>query len=216
MATIAEPQVVKDEQRLLLTDISWQFYQAFGEELRDRPIRLTYDRGRLEIMVTGRPHEWYRCMLGKLVDQTSIELDIPVSSGGSMTFQREDLKRGFEPDMCWWIAHEAEVRGRGELDFQHDPPPDLAIEVEITSSLVNRIGIYAALGVAEIWRYDGESLRFCLLQDDGAYHDAESSLAFPFLKPAHLTPFLRLDDNVDETSRVRQFVAWLRDQQSDS
>lgn len=216
MATIAEPQVVKGEQRLLLTDISWQFYQAFGEELRNRPIRLTYDRGRLEIMVTGRPHEWYRSMLGNLVYQTAIELNIPVSSGGSMTFQREDLKRGFEPDMCWWIAHEAEVRGRGELDFQHDPPPDLAIEVEITSSLVNRIGIYAALGVAEIWRYDGESLRFCLLEDDGAYHETESSVAFPFLKPAHLTPFLRLDDKVDETSRVRQFVAWLRDQQSDS
>ena len=86
----------------------------------------------------------------------------------------------------------------------------------VGSSLVNRIAICAALGVPEVWQFDGKVLRFCLLQDDGAYHATETSAAFPFLKPEHLTAYLRLDDKVDETSRVRQFVTWLRDLTPDS
>ncbi len=130
-----------------------------------------------------------------------------------MTFQREDLQKSFEPDECWWIAHESEVRTMREFDFVKDPAPDLAIEVEITSSLTNRVGIYAAMGVRELWRFDGEILRFCSLREDGEYQTSESSLAFPFLRPEHLTPYLQFDETTDETTRIRQFVAWFEQQQ---
>jgi Uma2 family endonuclease len=163
-------------------------------------------------MITKAPHEFYRKMLAKLIEIIILELNIPVRSGGSMTFQRKDLEKGFEPDDCWWIAHETEVRGKREFDFQKDPPPDLAIEVEISRSLANRVGIFAAIGVKELWRHNGEKLRFCIRQDDGTYQDRDSSLAFPFLKSTDLDPYLRLDDDIDETTRVRRFRDWLREQ----
>jgi Uma2 family endonuclease len=209
MATALESKPAEGEERFLLTDISWPFYKAFCDELVDRRIRLTYDEGRLEIMVIKRPHEFYKTLLAKLVEQIAYFFEIPIASGGSMTCQREDLQKGFEPDECWWVAHEAVVRAREELDFAIDPPPDLAIEVEITRSLVSRVEIYASLRVPEIWRYDGKKLRFCVLSGDG-YSDATNSLAFPFLKPEHLEPFLKLDADKDETTRIREFVERLR------
>ena len=217
MATVLEQPTVAakplvGEDRILLSDISWDFYVTFCEEIGERPLRLSYNEGSLEITITKAPHEFYRTMLAKLIETIFLERDIPVRSGGAMTFQRHDLEKGFEPDECWWITNEAAVRTKHEFDFQRDPPPDLAIEVEMSRSLVNRIGIFAALGIRELWRHNGKRLRFCVLQDDGTYADRETSLAFPFLKPADLEPFLRLDDELDETTRVRRFRDWLRKQ----
>lgn len=214
MPTLEEPQVASPligEERILLSDISWDFYVAFCEEIGERPIRLSYSDGLLEIMLTRAPHEFYKKMLAKLIETIVLEQDIAVRSGGSMTFQRKDLEKGFEPDECWWIEREAEVRCKREFDFRIGPPPDLAIEIEISRSLVRRVGIFAAIGVKELWRYNGRVLRFCLLGDDGLYHDQDASHAFPFLKPADLEPYLNLDDDADETTRIRRFRDWLRD-----
>lgn len=101
------------------------------------------------------------------------------------------------------------MRTKREFDFQRDPPPDLAIE--ISRSLVSRVGILAAMGVRELWRHNGRRLRFSVLQDDGTYRDRETSLAFPFLRPADLEPYLQIDDDTDETTRVRRFRNWLRE-----
>jgi len=214
MATVTDKpaslQPPVGEERFLLSDISWDFYVSFCEEIGERPLRLSYNHGMLEIMITKAPHEFYRKMLAKLIETMILELGIPVRSGGSMTFQRHDLEKGFEPDESWWITHEAEVRGKEEFDFQRDPPPDLAVEVEISHSLVDRIGIFAALGVRELWRMDAKQLRFCVLREDGTYEDVAASLAFPFRKPSDLACYLPLDDDTDETTRIRRFRDWLR------
>ena len=213
MQVLDEPKVaapVVGEDRILISDISWDFYVAFCDEIGERPIRLSFSDGLLEIMITHAPHEFYKTMLAKLIEAIIFELAIPVRSGGSMTFQRKDLEKGFEPDECWWIEHEAEVRCKREFDFRADPPPDLAIEIEISRSLVRRVDIFAAMGVKELWRHNGKTLRFCLLGDDRKYHDRETSHAFPFLKPADLEPYLRIDAEIDETTRVRRFCDWLR------
>ena len=89
MSTIIERSPIVGEERLLLTGISWEFYRRFCDELEGRRVRLTYDRGSMEIMITKRPHEFYKTLLAKLIEQTVLELDIPIASGGSMTFQRE-------------------------------------------------------------------------------------------------------------------------------
>jgi Uma2 family endonuclease len=212
MATVAAEPTVAGEERFLLEGVSWDFYLRCCEELQDRRIRLTFNEGKLEFMITKAPHERHKKMLARMVEMMTYELDIAVESGGSMTIQRKDLLKGFEPDECWWIANEAAVRGKEEFDFRNDPPPDLAVEVEITSSLANRVGIYAAIGVPEIWRYDGKRLRFCLLQPDGEYLDCETSRAFPFLRPNDLMPFLSRDSKLDQTTRIRQFVEWFREQ----
>lgn len=147
--TTASPVV--GEERFLIHDVSWAFYVAFCEEIGERPLRLTYSDGMLEIMITKAPHEFYKKMLAKLV------------------------------------------------------------EVELSRSLVSRVRILAAMGVKELWRYNGKQLRFGALEDDGTYHDRDTSLAFPFLRPSDLEPYLPIDDDTDETTRIRRFRDWLRE-----
>ena len=198
------------EQRFALGGIGWDFHLRCCDEIRDRRVRLTFNEGKLEFMVTGSPHEFYKTMLAKLVEMIVFELNVPVRSGGSLTIQRADLQKGFEPNECWWIAGESAVRGKDELDFRTDPPPDLAVEVEMTASLANRVGIYAAIGVPELWRFDGQQLTFYSLRDHEEYEPQSTSQVFPFLRPEHLLPHVDIRSGKDETTRVREFVQWLR------
>jgi Uma2 family endonuclease len=212
---VAEPKLLPPihldgEVRIAINGLTYKFYKQFCEEIGEQPIRLSFSDGCLEIMITKSPHEYFKKMLAKLVEAMIFELDIPVRSGGAMTFQRDDLEKGFEPDECWWIANESIVRKVTDFDFYKHPAPDLAIEVEISHGLSHRIGIYQAMKVAEVWRFNTKRLRFCVLSDAGQYVESASSRAFPFLKPEHLMPFLALPDEQDETSRIRAFVKWLQ------
>ena len=195
---------------MLISDVSWDFYLTFCEAIGERPLRLSYNDGDLEIMITKSPHEFYKTVLAKIVETTIMELELPVRSGGSMTFQIKGLEKGFEPDECWWIEQEEAVRTQSDFEFPGDPPPDLAIEIEISRSLVSRMGILAALGVREVWRYNVRRLRFCVLQSDGSYQEQDTSVAFPFLHAADIEQYLRIDDTRDETTRLRHFRDWLR------
>jgi Uma2 family endonuclease len=166
--------------RFVLHDVSWSGYEQIGDALRDRPaLRLTYDRGSLELMTTSQRHERGKKLLGRLVETLAEECDLAVLPAGSMTFRREDLRRGLEPDESYWIAHQQEMQAREDWDPSADPPPDLVIEIEITRSALPRMGIYAALGVPEVWRYDGGRLEICLLTSDGTYRTSSTSPTFP-------------------------------------
>ena len=106
------------------------------------------------------------------------------------------------------LKNEAKMRGRKRVDLKKDPPPDLVVEVDVTSRSVPREPVYAALGVPEIWRYDGKNVQ-CLHLVNGEYRVRKMSLAFPFLAPARLQPFIDQQSLRDETSILRSFVAWL-------
>jgi Uma2 family endonuclease len=209
MATVTIPA----EQRFRLSDISWPTYVAYSDGLGPRHIRVTYDQGEMELMSPSSRHEREKTRLARFIETLTDELEIDIASYGSMTCRQEDLERGFEPDECYWIAHEAAVRNRENIDFAHDPPPDLAIEVEVSRSTMNRVRLYASLGVPELWRWDGERLRVNLLWKDGQYSEGDRSLAFPFLPVAELVRFLGLRD-VSETRLVREFRRWVREQQT--
>lgn len=145
--------------QVVLRGVSWTTYQALSRDLEAEPgKRLTYDQGTLEIMVPLPSHEGYKKLTGRLVEVTTEEMETEIRSLGSTTWSREDLRKGLEADQCYYIQNELAVRGKSEIDLAIDPPPDLAIEIDITSSSVDRLGIYAVLGVPEVWRYDGESL----------------------------------------------------------
>src|SRR5262245_709157 len=148
MATVQ----VAGETRILLKDINWEAYEAILKSWADRPYRLTYDQGMLEIMCPLHSHEQYGGLIGQMVVAHTEEMDIPRHSGGSTTVKREAQLRGLEPDECYWIQNERLMRGKKHFDIHTDPPPDLAIEVDITSSSLDRMSIYATLGVAEVWR----------------------------------------------------------------
>lgn len=200
------------EQRFLLYNIDWQGYEKLLDILGDRHIRVTYDRGNLELMSPSHRHESYAALLGRLIEALTEELGVPIKSGRSTTFKREDMARGLEPDECYYIQHEPQVRGRKAIDLTVDPSPDLALEVDITHSSLNRMGIYAALKVPELWRFDGHTLRVYILQPDGQSALSDRSAAFPFLPLAEIVRFLQLSDTMDETSLVRSFRAWVQSQ----
>jgi Uma2 family endonuclease len=199
------------EQHLVLRNVPWEDYLAIGQLFADRPaLRLTYDRGTLEFMTTSSPHERFKCWFGRFVETIAEELNQPIMPSGSMTFQREELERGFEPDDCFWIANELAVREKLTWEPANDPPPDLMIEIEISRSALNRIAIFAAFRVPEIWRCDGNELRIHLLQEDGTYQLSEQSLAFPAIPVKELVQFFPPVEKTDYLSAVRAVRAWVR------
>jgi len=198
------------EQHVVLSPVSWATYKAIGDLLQDHNVRLNYSRGALEIMTVSPRHERYKHLLVLLIAVLAEELDIDVAGFGSMTFQREVLDRGMEPDECYWIAHEAAVRGRRVIDLASDPPPDLVLEIEVSRNLVARLPILAAFRVPEVWRCREGTLQMLLLQADGQYAAAERSLAFPFLPLADFARFLNPDAAESETKLLRAFRAWVR------
>jgi Uma2 family endonuclease len=209
MTTTLLPQKI---YQVLLENISWQTYQALLKDIDEQPgIRMTYDHGILEIMAPLDPHEAYKKLLGRLVEAATEELNIEIRSLGSRTCSREDMARGLEPDQCYYIQHELDVRGKKQLDLNQDPPPDLVIEIDITNSSVNRMRLYEALQVPEVWRYDGNQLTIYCLENE-KYQIRDRSEALPQLTPSQLVRFLKLAETMGETSLIRSFREWVRSQ----
>jgi Uma2 family endonuclease len=200
------------EQQLRLSLIDWPTYVAFSDGLGPRHVRTTYADGEMELMTLGRKHERAKKRLAMLVEALAQELDLDIEPGGSMTCRRQDQLCGLEPDECYWIKHEPAMRNRDEFDALRDPPPDLAIEVEISRSSINRMEIYARLNVPEVWRWDGETLSFSVLVRGRRYEEATASRSFPGLRAADLQAFLK-EQAGDSLGRVLQnFRKWARKQ----
>ncbi len=126
-----------------------------------------------------------------------------------MTIKRPDLEAGKEPDSCYYFANELAVRGKTKLDFTQDPPPDLAIEIDITSSSINQLALYAVLGVGEVWLYDGVALIFYQLQS-GEYVVVDRSPTFPMLFPARVLEFLADCQIQGVNQSVKTLRAWIQ------
>jgi Uma2 family endonuclease len=209
MAT-AEMTQVHARERITLWNVSWEEYSQLLELFEHRPgWRLSYDKGVLEIMSPSSRHEGDADMLGRFVAVITEELELPAKGGRCTTYRREDLERGLEADNSYWIANEWKVRCKRDIDLNIDPPPDLAIEIDVTSSSRDRMGIYAALGVPEIWHGNEQGLTFLHLKK-GKYVARPTSLAFPWLKPADLADHLALRATMDETAVVAKFRLWFR------
>ena len=163
-------------------------------------------------MTTSPEHERYKRWLGRLVEAMAEECGFEIEFGGSMTFQREGLEKGLEPDECYWITHEPQMRGKLSWDAKQDPPPDLVLEIEISRNILDRIPIYAALGIPEIWRFNGENIRVLTLRPDGKYQESESSPTFPRIPLAAAVKFLDPNANQGNVSVIRSFRTWLQTQ----
>lgn len=199
------------QRRMVFDAVSWREYELIGRAFQDRPIKITYDRGRLEIMTPSFKHERRKHLIRKLLDALTEELQIEVLGAGGMTFKRKEKKKGLEPDECFWIQHEEAMRGKREFDIATDPPPDLVLEVEVSRSVLNRLGIYAAFNIPEVWRCGGPGIRVCQLVN-GEYQETDRSLAFPFLNPTALRQFLDQREDLGEVSLTKTFREWVREQ----
>src|SRR5262245_19596426 len=206
-----------DTQRFLLRNIDWRTYKGFGDLLPDRPgLRLTYDRGNLEFMSTSPKHEIYKKNMSRFMEMVAEAFNKPFVGAGNMTFQHEELDRGFEPDDCDWIDSEPAMRGKLTWDPTADPPPDLALEIEVSRSALNRMAIYAAFRIGEVWCFDGDELRVYRLQPNGTYQRVESSAVFPGINLDGLVPFIKMLETQDVLTVMRAFREWLRQQMGKS
>ena len=199
------------EQRTVLRNISWQTFEALLKETgEDRGSRFAYDCGTLEIMTPLYEHENPKIQFDRFILVLAEELEIEIKSAGFTTLKRRIANRGIEPDNCYYIQNEPAVRGRQELDLETDPPPDLAIEIDISSSSVDKFGIYSALGVPELWRYNGRVLKFYQLTE-GQYIECEFSIAFPLVSVTEMSRFIEQSKTTGEIALLKSFRAWVID-----
>jgi Uma2 family endonuclease len=214
MATISPPAAISppsiaSDQRSVLHGVSWRTYRDLLNAHGEGPVRLTYHRGVLEIMTLSQLHERLSLHLHNLISTLSQELGLEIASVGSTTMHSEQLDVGAEADQSYYIRHEEIVRDRAEYDPAIDPPPDLAVEIDLSSKSFRRLLIYAALGIPEVWQYDGEHLVFKTLTGDGQYCPIERSLSFPSLASADLEQFVKRHGTVGENALLREFREWL-------
>lgn len=197
-------------QRLLLREVTWAELEAILDELGEhRASRLAYDSGWLEMVMPLPEHEDTKEIVGDLIKALMEELDIEFRSLGSTTFKKPEDK-GLEPDQCFYIRHEAAIRGKKRLDLTSDPPPDLAIEVDVTSRTYP--DIYAALQVPELWQFNQGHMQIKVLQA-GQYVEVQESPNFPGLALTQVIPeFLQQSQTIGRNPVIKAFRRWVREQ----
>ncbi len=197
------------ENLIVTTDVPWSAYSALVRELGDgRRLRLAYDEGSLEIMAPSLAHEKLTRLIERFLGFLSSAWSVPVDASGSTTFQSLLRQKGVEPDGSYYVAKAAAMRGKTAIDLAVDPPPDLVVEIDLSRRRLNKRALYAALGVPEFWRHDGEKLTAYALSD-GAYVPISHSRVFPTLPIEQVERHLRLADTSDQSAATEAWYAWL-------
>ena len=204
--------VRRRSERITLNDVSWEKFEGLLKMIGDASCtRFAYDNGTLEIMNPSPEHEHYKEVIGDAVKDIADELALDYESYGSTTWRKQAVMAGVEPDNCFYFQNEKVVRGRTDIDIAGgDPPPDLALEIDLTSKSLNRFPIYARLGIPEIWCYDDGALKIYHLRDS-KYEESATSLALPQL-PVQDIPRLIDANRAAGRRSIRQAIrAWVAD-----
>jgi Uma2 family endonuclease len=194
----------ESEPRIVLENVSWEVFVALADERRGSVPRMTYDEGVLEMMRPKRKHENISCLLGRMIEAYSEIKGIEILSVASVTVKRSDLKKAYEADESYYVTNIDNVLSKEELDFDVDPPPDLVIEVELTSCAIDKLELFAAMRVREVWRHDGTSVRFYRLSN-GRYEFILESKELPGLSSDLINRFLDQRLQAGETTWIRAF-----------
>jgi Uma2 family endonuclease len=199
------------EHRLVLHNVSWRTYEDLLEDSKNKSSpRFTYDRGVLDIMSPSAEHEEYNRTIAMLVEVVAEELSIDVRNLGSTTFKRDDLLRGTEPDSCFYIQSADRIAGKTSVDLTFDPPPDLVIEIDITRDSLDKLSLYAAIRIPEIWRFDGDDLSIFQLAGE-TYEKTDRSTAIPILTKDVIQDFLQKSKSLGRTAWLKALRQWVRD-----
>jgi Uma2 family endonuclease len=218
-ATLSQTEAIKKAiaqlppgESMLWHNVAWEDYQQLTEECTEWPgKRLTYDRGRLEIMSPLAKHEQYKELLTAIGRLIADVMEVDLQALGSTTFAEQWLDKGTEPDTCFYIANIAAVIGKRRIDLNVDPPPDIAAEVDITSPSIRKLPIYEEMRVPEVWLYNEKRLRIFLLGDNG-YEESPHSRSFPVVTSAALTKALEQSKTQSQSTVLRAFRSWLQTQ----
>ena len=170
--------------------VSWETYERLLADDEERRVpRMTYNQGVLELVTPSLPHEKDALTIARIVDIVAAIIGVPILSAGGTTYRRNDLERGFEPDASFYIQNEAQVRDRPGIDLSVDPPPDVVLEMEMSRSALDKLPLFASMGIQEVWRCDGQRVTIFILEQD-RYRESATSLALPVLTSDILTRFL--------------------------
>jgi Uma2 family endonuclease len=203
------------ENRVLVANVPWSFYEDFVDRLPENSaVRVAYDGKDMEIMTKSREHKDFAKLLGYLVVEVARVLRLSFKGLRETTWKRPLLERGIEADDCFYFDPsklQAAAAARGTRDLSRIPNPDLAIEVDISPPLADRSGIYAALGVPELWIFDGRMLSIMRLGEDRRYADVESS-GFLRIRAEDVTRWLSAEDATDDLAWLERLAAWLREE----
>jgi Uma2 family endonuclease len=202
---------LQEQVSVILSDVDWETYDQFVQETMDIIVnpRFYYEKETLLIMPLTAEHESVNRVIASLVDILAEEFQINSRCLGSATYQRKDIQRGFEPDSCFYFENEQKIRGVKRLDMTIHPAPDLIIEVDITSLATNRQSIFAAFGVPEIWRFDGEKMQILQMEND-KYVEIKNSLALPKVTDEVLTDFLNKSQNLSRLEWISEVRNWAK------
>jgi Uma2 family endonuclease len=215
MATVAiEPEkctALEPRQCLVLKNVDWATYRQISDALTEHHARLTYDRGVLELMTLSILHEILSGLIHSFIVVLCEEFSLQFASSGSMTCDREDLDRGAEADESFYFNNEPLIRGKEQIDLESDPPPDLMVEIDLSSSSRRRLGIYAAIKVPEVWKAGRESVKVLQLGIDGEYAPAEESMYFPGIPIHEIGGFVQRRGEMDQLTLLIEFRAWVRE-----
>jgi Uma2 family endonuclease len=195
---------------LIVPDIDWDDYELLLDQIaEERHLRLTYDCGRLEIVSPRPEHGEYSRVFDALLriwcDRQGVELQMY----GDATWKRRVLKKGVQADSCYYIANAERVIGNRDIKLEVDPPPDVAVEIDLSTDSARKFHIYAALGVPEIWTYDREAVRFFRLSR-GRYTESTSSQFLPGLSGPFLAEAIEMSKTIGQTKALRAFRRKIR------
>ncbi len=195
---------------VLLMDVSWEEYETFLKEFQEKAgWRLAYDEGNLEFMPPLQEHETPSRGVHNFVLAYCEHFDLTLESAGSTTYKRKLLKKGVEPDECFYVQSADKIIGKAkQLKPETYPVPDVAVEIDVTHGSLDKFKIYAALGVPEVWLYDGKKISFYQLKSN-KYNQSETSQALPQLSATDLTGFIRLSETTGQTATLKSFRQWL-------
>lgn len=194
----------------VLHNVSWETYEALLKDLEHSHVRLTYDNGDLEFMSPLPKHEREKKLLARLVEAYTEERNIPVAAFGQATWRRRKIAKGLEADECYYIRNEHLVHARDDIDLSKDPPPDLAIEVDVTHWTIGKQKVYAGLKIRELWNWEDEALMILELRANGKYKQVSVSPNLPELLPEELERFMRMRHQMGDTELIRTFRKWVR------
>ncbi len=195
----------------VIRNVRWETFEALLNDRGNDGPRIFYDEGTLEIMSPLRKHERFKKLLGRLIEAFTEELEIEISSGGSTTLKSRWKEKGAEPDESYHVRHEREMRAKDEIDLAADPPPDIVLEVDVTTSTVDKLKIYAAFGIPEVWSYeDSAGLVVWQLPSDGKYTALKSSKVLPGFPVADIGRFIEQRTALGENQLLKEFRAWVR------
>jgi Uma2 family endonuclease len=195
--------------------VDWDGYGKILEAMAPNRIRITYDQGWLELMSPTPEHERLKSQLSRVLEALFLAFDVDFLNGGSTTFKSQLIDRGFEPDECYWLTNLDKVADVSAYDPTVGPFPDLGIEIDVTSSSINRKAIYAAFQVAELWRYEQDGQLRCYRLQDGDYAAIERSRFLPQMPISELQRFVEEGRLLITSKLIRRARHWAEEQASE-